>query len=113
MDKSFIKTTKFYYISLKNNIMKKLLLSILIVFIFIGTSMAAVTLRYYNKDSKTYTFKVKMSGSTKEVKFNSSTTSSVTIQGNATECIIICECGEVKVKGGDKIEIKDGCITVK
>lgn len=93
--------------------MKKVFLSLVLVFAVIVSSFAAVTVRYYNKDSKTHTFKVKIDGSTKEVKFNSSTTSSVTIQGGATECIIICECGEVKVKAGDNIEIKDGCIKVK
>ena len=93
--------------------MKKFVFTMILMLVFTVSSIAAVTLRYYNKDSKEYTFKVKMSGSTKEVKFNKSTTSSVTIQGNATECVIICECGEVKVKAGDKIEIKDGCITVK
>jgi len=72
----------------------------------------AVTLRYYNKDSKSHTFKVKMSGSTKEVKFDASKTSSVTIQGGSNECVITCDCGEVKVKGGDHITIKNGCITV-
>jgi len=72
----------------------------------------AVTLRYYNKDSKTHKFKVKISGSTREVEFGSSRTASVTIQGGATECVISCSCGDVKVKGGDHITIKDGCIKV-
>jgi len=93
--------------------MKKIMLTMVVLVVFTITSIAAVTLRYYNKDSETHTFKVKMSGSTKEVTFNKSTTSSVTIQGGADECIIYCACGEVKVKGGDNIEIKDGCIKVK
>jgi len=79
---------------------------------FAGSVSAAVTLRYYNKDSKSYTFKVKIDGSTKEVTFNGSTTTSVTIQGGSTEAVISCACGDVKVKGGDNIEIKDGCIKV-
>jgi len=111
--------------------MKKLL-TLLAIALFAGTSFAgepkttatdenttissedavAVTLRYYNKDSKSHTFKVKMSGSTKEVKFDASKTSSVTIQGGSDDCVIICDCGEVKVKGGDHITIKNGCITV-
>ncbi len=73
---------------------------------------AAVTVRYYNKDSKDHVFKVKISGSTRIVEFGSSRTSSVTIQGGASECVIHCECGDVKVKGGDHITIKNGCITV-
>ena len=93
--------------------MKRMILVAVLMLTFTVGTIGAVTLRYYNKDSKEHVFKVKMSGSTKEVKFNASTTSSVTIQGGATECIIICDCGEVKVKGGDKIEIKDGCIKVQ
>jgi len=79
----------------------------------VGSVAAAVTLRYYNKDSKTYTFKVKISGSTTTVEFGGSRTASVTIQGGSEEAVITCECGDVKVKQGDNIEIKDGCITVK
>lgn len=81
--------------------------------LFVFAAGAAVTLRYYNKDSKTHKFKVKISGSMKEVEFGSSRTASVTIQGGDTEAIIYCDCGEVKVKQGDNIEIKNGCITVK
>ncbi|MDX1652296.1 MAG: hypothetical protein R3277_07385 [Brumimicrobium sp.] len=93
--------------------MKRLILTSFFILAVVVSTFAAVTIRYYNKDSKKHTFKVKMSGSTKEVVFDSSRTSSVTIQGNATECIIITDCGEVKVKSGDQIEIKDGCITIK
>ncbi|HPM33168.1 MAG TPA: hypothetical protein PLE16_01070, partial [Spirochaetota bacterium] len=42
---------------------------------------AAVTIRYYNKDSSTHVMKVKISGSSKTVEFGSSRTSTVTIQG--------------------------------
>ncbi len=93
--------------------MKKLFF-VAVLFLFISSALeAAVTIRYYNKDSKEHTMKVKISGSSKEVKFGSSRTASVTVQGGATECIIYTSCGEVKVKDGAKIEIKDGCITVK
>ncbi len=71
---------------------------------------AAVTIRYYNKDSKNYTFKVKIDGSYKEVTFDASKTSNVTIQGGDREVIIYTSCGEIKVKDGANIEIKDGCI---
>jgi hypothetical protein len=90
--------------------MKKLILTSAAICAFAVSSFAAVTIHYYNKDGKSHTFKVKIDGSTKEVTFNSSTTSDVTIQGGATECIIISSCGEVHIKAGDKIEIKDGCI---
>jgi hypothetical protein len=70
----------------------------------------AVTLRYYNKDSKSHTFKVKIDGSYKEVTFDGSKTSSLTIQGGDLEVIIYTSCGEIKLKDGANIEIKDGCI---
>ncbi|MCI5056675.1 MAG: hypothetical protein MRY83_11235 [Flavobacteriales bacterium] len=71
----------------------------------------ALTVRYYNKDSENYEFKVKCNGSTKSVEFGSSRTSSTSIQ-SCSEAVIYTECGEVTVKDGDKITIKDGCITV-
>lgn len=93
--------------------MKKFIAFTLACIMVIGTVGAAVTIRYYNKDSESYTFKVKMDGSTKTVVFDASKTSSVTIQGGATECVISCACGDVKVKSGDQIEISKGCIKVK
>lgn len=71
-----------------------------------------VTIRYYNKDSKEYVMKVSMDGNNSEVKFSSSTTSSVTIQGGGTKCVIETSCGKVEVKDGANIEIKDGCIKI-
>jgi len=91
--------------------MKKSILSLVLIMSVI-VSFAAVSVRYQNKDSKSHTFKVKIEGRTTEVTFDKGT-SNVTIQGNAKECIIYCECGEVKVKAGDELEIKDGCIKVK
>lgn len=88
--------------------MKKLILSTLVLVAIAAQS--AVTVRYLNKDSKSHTFKVKIDGSYKEVTFDGSKTSSVTIQGGATECVVYTNCGEVTLKGGDSIEIKDGCI---
>ncbi len=93
--------------------MKKALFTFVLLFAVTLSTLAAVTVRYHNKDSQNHTFKVKIEGRTSEIKFNSSTTGSTTVQGNSTECIIITSCGEVKVKAGDTIEIKNGCITVK
>lgn len=93
--------------------MKKFII-LLIAFIFtLSTSFAAITIRYYNKDSKSYTFKVNMDGSTKEVTFDASKTSSVTIQGSGTYCKIETSCGTIEIKDGASIEIKDGCIYIK
>lgn len=90
--------------------MKKFILTATLLFAFVASSIAAVTIHYYNKDSKSYTFKVKVDGVTKSVTFDASKTADVTIQCGASEVIIISACGEIKVKSGDKIEIKDGCI---
>jgi len=77
-----------------------------------STAWSAVTIRYYNKDSKSHTMKVKIDGSSKEVTFDSSRTSSVTIQGGSRTCVIETACGSVEVKDGANIEIKDGCIEI-
>jgi hypothetical protein len=90
--------------------MKKFIFTSLALITFTVSSFAAVTIRYYNKDSKSHTFKVKIDGSYKEVTFDASKTGDVTIQGGATECIIYTSCGEVTIKAGASIEIKDGCI---
>lgn len=77
-----------------------------------SSTFAGITLRYYNKDSKTHEFKVKTCGSTKEVEFGSSRTASVTIQTGCSDAVIYTDCGEVTVKDGMKITIKDGCIKI-
>lgn len=84
-----------------------------VAMLFVAGLEAAVTIRYYNKDSSNHEMSVTMSGSSKSVEFGSSRTASVTIQGSSTECVIKTSCGNVTVKDGDSIEIKDGCITVK
>ena len=89
--------------------------TLLLAVLFVGTTIStfgAVTIRYYNKDSRSHTMTVKMDGSTKSVTFESSRTSSVTIQGGGTSCIIETPCGRVEVKDGANVEIKDGCIKV-
>jgi hypothetical protein len=92
--------------------MKKIILTVAILGFAISTSFSAVNIHYYNKDSKSITLKVKIDGVTKEVTFDGSKTSDLTIQGGASECIIITSCGEVKIKTNSKIEIKDGCIKI-
>jgi hypothetical protein len=89
--------------------MKKLLTATLTICLC-TSALSAVSIRYYNNDSKTHTFKAKIDGTNKEVTFDSSRTSDVTIQGSDNEAIIYTNCGEVKVKTNASIEIKDGCI---
>jgi hypothetical protein len=95
--------------------MKKVVLFILLS-VMTGSSVsvfASVTLHYYNKDSVDHKYDAKMMGSTYIVKFDHSCTSDVTIQGGGETAEIITPSGVVKVKNGDKVEIKDGKVTVK
>lgn len=95
--------------------MQKPLLSALAVSAFFLTSSvasAAVTVRYYNKDSKSYEWEAVCSGSKKTVKFGASRTASTTIQGSGP-CKVKTPHGEVTLKGGEKIRIKDGKITIE
>jgi len=96
----------------KTNIMKKSIVLTATLLFTAFTAFSAVTIRYYNKDSRVHTFTVGIDGSKKEVKFSASTTSSVTIQGGGTSCTIQTSCGAVTIKDGANIEIKDGCIKV-
>ncbi len=73
---------------------------------------AAVTVRYYNKDSKSYEWPAVCSGSKYKVKFGASRTASTTIQGSSP-CKVKTPNGEVTLKGGEKIEIKNAKITIK
>jgi plastocyanin len=60
--------------------MKRFLLTIVSFFLVVTFISAGVTIRYYNKDSKTHEMKVTIAGSSKTVEFGSSRTASVTIQ---------------------------------
>lgn len=78
---------------------------------FAAQATAAVTVRYYNKDSKAHVASAVCSGSKKTVEFGSSRTASVTIQGSGPCKVTLGN--TVELKGGENIEIKDGKITVK
>ncbi|MBP7902041.1 MAG: hypothetical protein KA015_04410 [Spirochaetes bacterium] len=95
--------------------MKKTMLMLMFAVFALASvpALASVTLDYYNRDSVNYKFDAKMQGSTYTVEFGSSRTSTVTIQGGGDTADIITPSGIVKVKKGDKIEIKDGKIKVK
>ena len=75
-------------------------------------AFAAVTVRYHNGDSEKHTFTAVCSGSHSSVTFDASTTGSATIQGSGP-CTVQHAGGEVSLKGGEQVEIKDGAITVK
>lgn len=90
--------------------MKKIILGIGLVSMLGMNAFASVYIRYYNKDSTTWKFFVKMDGSTKEVVFNASTSGAATIGGSGTKAIVTTRCGDVEIVNDSKIEIKDGCI---
>lgn len=81
-------------------------------FSFPSLAEASVYIKYYNKDSQKYVWKVKMNGSTKEVTFDGSTSSAATIGGSGTSCIVETPCGNIELKDNMKIEIHKGCIKV-
>ncbi|HND12573.1 MAG TPA: hypothetical protein PKO07_21695 [Pseudomonadota bacterium] len=73
---------------------------------------AAVTVRYYNRDSQKHTYPAVCSGSQYTVSFDGSTTSSTTIQGSSP-CTVKTPAGDVVLKGGENIEIQNGKISIK
>jgi hypothetical protein len=77
-----------------------------------STAFAGVTLRYYNEDSKDYTWTATCSGSDTKVTFDHSKTSSVTIQGSP-KCVLHTDKGDVTFTADAKVHIKDGKLTVE
>lgn len=90
--------------------MNKLIVTLALV--VSATSFAAVTVRYHNGDSSKHEFDAMCSGSKQSLKVDGSTTGSSTIQGSGP-CKVKHAGGEVELKGGEKIEIKNGKITVE
>lgn len=84
-----------------------------VAFLLLANVAGAFTIRYYNKDSEKYTMEVRSNGSTQKIEFSGSTTGSASVQTSASEVEIKTECGWVKVKDGQKIIVKDGCITIE
>lgn len=87
-------------------------LSIAAILMTASIAHASMTLRYYNEDSKDYTWTATCSGSDYKVTFDKSKTSSVSIQGS-TPCILHTAAGDVKFTGDAKIRIKNGKVTVE
>lgn len=80
--------------------------------LFISTLASAYSVPYYNKDSKDYTFEVKINGSTREITFKASTSGTASCPPGADYAEIKSSCGWIKVKNGQKVQIKDGCVTI-
>ncbi len=77
------------------------------------SAFASLTLRYENKDSKAHEASAVCSGSKQDpVKFSSSTTSSVSIQGSAP-CKVTLGGETITFDGDANITIKDGKISKK
>ncbi len=93
--------------------MKKIrTIALTVALIFVAGLARAYSIPYYNRDSKTHTFEVKINGSKYEITFTSSTTGTASCPPGADVAEILCECGWVTVKNGQKVEIKDGCVKV-
>ncbi|MCG8421666.1 MAG: hypothetical protein MJE77_27415 [Proteobacteria bacterium] len=87
-----------------------LLAFVLCTLLFASTALAGVTIKYYNKDSVNYELDAVCSGSKKKVKFGSSRTAAVTIQGSAP-CKVTLNGKQYTFKGGESIRIHKGVIT--
>ena len=90
----------------------KLKMLLAVALFFVTSIVSAYSVPYYNKDSKDYTFKVKINGSTREITFKGSTSGTAHCPPTADVAEIETSCGWVKVKNGQKVTIKDGCITI-
>ena len=77
-----------------------------------ASASAAVTVDYYNKDSKDHAFEAMCSGSKYTLEVRSSTTGATTMQGSGP-CKVKHAGGEISLSGGEKIEIKDGVISLR
>lgn len=80
--------------------------------LFVVSMASAYSVPYYNKDSKTYTFEVKINGSTREITFKGSTSGTAHCPPTANVAEIKSDCGWVEVKSGQKVVIKDGCLKI-
>lgn len=92
--------------------MKNKLFAFVAMLLFTCSMAWAYSVPYYNKDSKTYTFEVKINGSTREITFKGSTTSTAHCPPGADYAEIKSDCGWLKVKNGQKVIIKDGCLKI-
>jgi len=80
--------------------------------LFAGSAFCSVTVHYDNRDDKGYIMTVKMDGEYKEVKIENGAKGTVVIKGGNNACFFVTSCGEIEVNNGDKIYVKDRCVTV-
>ncbi|HEY4242943.1 MAG TPA: hypothetical protein VGM88_24175 [Kofleriaceae bacterium] len=92
--------------------MKKLAIAFTGLALAASSAWAGVTLRYYNEDSKDYTWSATCSGTKYDVTFEHSRTSSLTIQGSAP-CVLHTDNGDVKLDKDANVHIKGGKLTVE
>lgn len=77
-----------------------------------STAWAGVYVRYHNDDGVDYKWQAVCHGSTYTVEFGSSRTADATIQGDSP-CVLETPKGKVTLQGGERIEIKDGKVTIQ
>jgi hypothetical protein len=92
-------------------VMKKLILSATLL-LSSAIAFCSVTVHYENRDNKGYNMVVKIDGEYKEVKIESGSSERITIKGGNNACYFVTSCGEIEVYEGDKIVVKDRCISV-
>ena len=92
--------------------MKITLFAFAALLLFVTSMASAYSVLYYNKDSKSYTFDVKLKGNTKKITFKGSTSGTAHCPPTANIAEIKSECGWVEVKNGQKVVIKDGCLKI-
>lgn len=76
-----------------------------------STAWAGVYVRYHNSDSASYKWQAVCHGSTYTVESGSSRTSDATIQGSSPR-VLKTPHGEVTLKGGESLEIKNAKVAI-
>lgn len=89
----------------------QVLAGLMFMFALVAPATAAVNVDYRNFDSEKREFTATCSGSRTSISFNGNTTGSATLQGSAP-CVIKQENAELVLKGGEKVEIKNGLIVI-
>lgn len=90
--------------------MKKLVLAALVLAPV--AAWAAVTVQYSNHDGQKYEWSAVCSGSHTKAVFDANTTGAYTIQGSGP-CTVSTPGGDIRLSGGEKLDIKGGKVTIK